>query len=237
MSVEVVTVWAPRPSHEKWDSADWLKLIDLQRRSAFRYGATHTIVTDDELFTAGALPGRLIAELPRELMPAMIAGVIARLTMAPIRDDLLFLDVDALVARPLEPAFDRTFDIGLTRRANPDGVHINNGAMYVDRHAGEKAVRFFMRALARCGTHWGADQQAISDVASPVPETEGVELRGDTRISFLSMKTHNVIPKKQGKPHLANPFVVHFKGQTKEWAQTYADRFIFNEPELAYGVR
>lgn len=236
MSVEVVTVWAPRPTHEKWDSADWMDLLWLQRRSAFRYGATHTIVTDDPAIFQD-VPGIVGCELPRDLMPAMIAGVIARLTQAPARDDIVFLDVDALVGRNLDSAFDRSFDIGLTRRNNPDGVCINNGAMYVDKNAGEKAVIFFMRALARCGTHWGADQEAISAVASPVPETEGVEYRGDTRIAFLSMKTHNVSPKKEGKPHLAHPYIIHFKGATKQWAQTYADRFIFNEAELVNGAR
>lgn len=230
MSVEVVTVWAPRPTHEKWDSAQWYKLLELQRRTALRYGATHTVVTDDPLFD---IQGAMQAELPKDLMPAMIAGVLARLTMAPIHDDLLFVDVDVLIAREPDPAFNRTFDIGLTRRANADGICINNGAMYVDKDAGDKAVRFFTRALARCGKHWGADQEAISAVAAPVPEISGtVQLRGDTRIAFLSMKTHNAIPKTEGKPHLAHPFVVHFKGPTKSWARTYADKFIFVTADL-----
>lgn len=222
MTVEVCTVWAPRPAHEKWDPI-YPSLIDLQRRSAHRWGARHMTVTDDADYRGDAT---LLTELPYSVMPAMIAGVISRLQRG-ADCDIVFVDCDVLVGRELEPAFDGTFDLGLTRRAHPDKIYINNGAMYVAKGAADKALRFFRYALQLCGHHWGADQEAISMAAAPVPAVEGVEMRGDMRLGFLSMKTHNVIPKTEGKPHLEHPYVVHFKGPTKAWAQTYADKFIF----------
>ena len=99
--------------------------------------------------------------------------------------------------------------------------------MYVAKNGARKAELFFRRALDLCGSHWGADQEAISSAAQPVPGVERVEMRGDMRLAFLSMKTHNVVPKLEGKSHFCNPYVVHFKGATKQWADTYADKFVF----------
>ena len=222
--VEVCTVWAPRPHHEKWDPI-YPRLLDLQRRSALRWDATHTTITDDPNCK---MAGALYTPLNRSLMRAMIEGVIVRLRRLCDRD-LVFVDVDCLIARECESAFDGSFDLGLTRRHNSDGVYINNGAMYIAKDGRQKAARFFERALDLCGDHWGADQEAITLAAAPVPTVECVEMRGDLRIAFLSMRTYNAVPKREGRWHDANPYVVHFKGATpKHWMNTYADMFIFN---------
>lgn len=223
MTVEVCTVWAPRTLHAKYDPI-YLSLLDLQRRSAQHWGARHCTVTDDVDFKGA---GAIVAQLPRSLMRAMIAGIMVRLER-PVDCHLLFADVDVLIARELDPAFDGTFDLGLTRRANAEGIHINNGAMYVARGAEAKAWRFFKHALDVCGDHWGADQEAVSRAAAPVPEVERIEMRGDMRLSFLSMQTHNNVPKQEnGNLSRAAPFVIHFKGSTKYWARTFAERHIF----------
>lgn len=221
MSVEVVTVWVPRPDHPKWRE-DYIDLIELQRQTAHHFGHTHIVVTDSE--GRGKFE-RLICNLPQSVMKAMLAGVLERLAR-PVTSDLVFLDCDALIGKDLSEAFDCSFDLGLTRRLNKLAP-INNGAVYVPQQSVAHADSFFRRALDICGDHWGADQEAISQIAAPVPEISGtIENRGGTRIAFLSMKTHNAIPKYEGKLHRSLPFVIHFKGQTKIWAQTYAEKFI-----------
>jgi hypothetical protein len=143
---------------------------------------------------------------------------------------IVFVDCDCLINRDLHDAFKvADFELGLTRRQN-DLAPINNGAMYVRLGAHHLAATFFDGARARCGTHWGADQEAISAEAAPVPEESGVvSLRGPLRVGFLSMKTHGAVPKAFGARHHSRPFVVHFKGDKKSWAQIYAERWILPE--------
>lgn len=221
MTVEVCTVWAPRKQSAQWRD-EYEDLLFLQRATARRFGHRHVVVTDDTRFADDA--DALIETLPDEVMPAMIAGVLRRL-LRPVHDPIVFVDVDVLIARELTPAFDGTFDLGLTRRVDA-AAPINNGAMYVAAPLHPEVVNFFFRAFGACGKHWGADQEAISAVAHPVPDHECVEVRRGMRLAFLSMLSHNVIPKTEGKPHRANPYVVHFKGDTKAWAKTYADKFV-----------
>lgn len=229
MSVEVVTVWAPRPGHEKWRDT-YLELLRLQSLTAYRFGHTHTIVTDQR--GAAGLPmlsRAMRARLPDDLMQAMIAGVIARLSY-PSESHLLFVDADVLVGRELDSAFEQgLFDLGLTRRLH-DRAPINNGSMYVDQRGRAAALGFFERALARCGTHWGADQEAISEEAAPVPIVDGViEQREWGRLAFLSMRDYSCVPKVRGQLHVAQPYAIHFKGEAKDWAEEYALRFLLKD--------
>jgi hypothetical protein len=231
MSVEVCTVWAPRPNHEKWRD-DYLDLLALQRKTALQFGHVHTVVTD-----GAALPGfdcLQVRDMPESLMKAMIDGVLARLN-EPVHSNLLFVDVDVLIGRSLDEAFPGTFDLGLTFRDHPTAP-INNGAMYVSHEGARAAKRFFCRAMELCGDHWGGDQEAISQAAMPVPAVECTKERQGARVAFLSMKTHSVVPKAFGKPHTGKPFSIHFKGETKPWAATYAERFILRGEKSASAI-
>lgn len=217
MSVEVVTVWAPRPNHEKWrDGGGYLSLLNLQRKTAKHFGHFHTLVTDDASFE-----GALVTKLPENLMKAMLAGVIARLER-PAEHDLALFDMDVLVNRPLDPIFaSRRFDLGLTNRHDPVAP-INNGAMFVPARSRERALAFFQAALDECEEHWGGDQEAISRMAAPVPEPnidQVLERRG-LRLWFMRGKVYAAVPKVQNAPHKS--FTVHFKGDTKDWAAQYA---------------
>lgn len=221
MTVEVVTVWAPRPMHQKWRK-DYIDLLQLQKLTAERFGHAHTIVTDT------AMPSgfdTIVTDLPASLMKAMLAGVIERLDRGGM-NDLVFVDADCLIAKDLAPAFDDDlFDIGLTRRTS-DLSPINNGAMYVRGSCATLAVDFFEKAFERCGDHWGADQEAISEAAAPVPDHCCVEERNGLRFGFLLMKAYAAVPKTPGKKHDKLPYIVHFKGDTKPWARVYAENFI-----------
>lgn len=225
--VEVITVWAPRPDHAKWRK-DYISLMALQSRTAREFEHTHTIVTDYPKIVEQFPNSKVIVtKLPKDLMHAMIAGVIARLNK-PCNHHLVFADIDVLVAKPLDEAFDQTFDLGLTNRVNAVAP-INNGVMYVDHKGITAALEFFTRALAVCQSHWGGDQEAISKIAAPVPEESGlVEQRDWGTLAFLSLRTHACVPKIRGERHTPDPFTVHFKGEeAKGWARDYAKKYIF----------
>lgn len=225
-TVEVVTVWAPRPEHSQWRD-DYLELLELQAQTAHRFGHRHTVMTDaDDETGLPTYSDKVHVKLPQELMLALIAGVVARLERR-CSSHLVFVDVDVLIGRCLLDAFQLPFDIGLTRRVN-EKAPINNGVMYVNKTGVAAALLFFQRALNICKTHWGGDQEAISTVAAPVPLEDGVvEDRWFGKVAFLSMLNYNCVPKSKGNPH-RDPFAIHFKGNTKEWAHEYAYSFLLN---------
>lgn len=220
--VDVVTVYSPHPEHEKW--YDYISLLRMQRDSAAQWGHQHWIVTDADLDDEFMCIREL---LPRSLMKAMIAGVIARLIRGGNRD-IVFVDADCLITRDLRDAFAGTgYDMLLTQRANEISP-INNGAMYVKCEGISAAWQFFRRALEICGDHWGADQEAISQAASPIPFINDVAQRHGCNIKFVDMKPYNVVPKEKvlrGRHH-CDPFVIHFKGAAKDWMDTYAARYV-----------
>lgn len=219
MTVQVVTVYTPRPRSEQW--MDYLPLIRAQRASALRFGHRHLVVTDVDL---GSEFETMRTQLPENLMQAMIAGVVARLAV-PTVHNTVFVDADCLVARELDSAFIDNYDIGLTHRFNPVSP-INNGVMYVMANSFAKAHSFYKYALSICGTHWGGDQEAISDAASPVPEQDGYGIRFGCNIKFMNMKRYAAVPKEHLSKHGAESYVIHFKGKTKEWMLDYANAYI-----------
>lgn len=221
MQVEVVTVWAPRPELPNY--RDYTKLMLIQRATARKFGHLHTVVTDCP-YLVGFDTVRV--PLPSNLMQAQLAGQLSFLQSWSGSHPVVLVDADCLIARDLSDAFDGSFDIGLTNRID-ERSPINNGAMYLAAGSKEAALAFFGKALDMCGEHWGADQEAISAAAAPVPAGHGVEERFGVRFAFFSMLTHNVIPKEEGREHKKKPYVVHFKGEVaKDWANTYARKFI-----------
>ena len=230
--IDVVTVFSPRPEHPQW--RDYMPLLRLQRDSAAHFGHRHLMVTDEpedmREFES------LAVELPRPLMLAQLAGQVAYIEQWGGERPAVFVDADCLITRALDEAFDGTFDLGLTHRDDATSP-INNGAMYVAPGNRDGVLRFFRGALAVCGEHWGGDQEAISAMAAPVPtisldkETRKhaptiIEDRDGLRIGFLNGLDYNVSPKEEGVRHARNPFVVHFKGDTKGWMKTYAEKFV-----------
>lgn len=216
MGVEVCTVWAPRRTSQ----FNYLGLLDCQRRSCKRFEHVHRVMTDADLPGFNAYR----TALPESLMKAMIAGVIERLKLGG-NDHIVFVDVDCLVARRLESAFDTAFDLGITNRINAKSP-INNGAMYVSQRGIPKALPFFERALELCGDHWGGDQEAISAAAAPVPDhSPVVEVREGLALAFLSMRQYNNAPKYPFKAPFCEPYILHFKGDGKHRMAEYQHMF------------
>jgi hypothetical protein len=243
--IDVVTVFAPRREHPQW--MDYIPLLSLQRDSAVHFGHRHIVVTDDaEPEGLRREFSTMTVDLPHSLMRAQIAGQVAYLEQWTGDHPAVLVDADCLITRALDAAFDGTFDLGLTHRDDPVSP-IQNGAMYVAPGNKEGVLRFFRGALAICGDHWGGDQEAISAMAAPVPKLSSdkherrsaktiVESRPSwatnseaLRIGFLNGLDYNVSPKVEGKRHARNPFVVHFKGETKAWMKTYAQRFVLGK--------
>jgi hypothetical protein len=224
--VRLVTFYSPRPSHEKF--IDYIPLLQLQQRTAARFGHEHVVVSDVDL------PGLNVwcppQPLPESLMKAIMVGQLSYLNnwvKEANPKKLVLVDGDCLVHRDLSAAFDGTFDLALTSRT-PHRSPINNGVMYADNQDRQGVVNFFEHALANCEDHWGGDQEAISGAAAPVPEEHGVvKIRQGIRVKFVSLETHAVVPTQAGMRHKRDPFMVHFKGEkAKEWMELYATKFI-----------
>lgn len=216
--LEVVTVWAPRPEHEKW--RDYLPLLQIQRKSCARLGHRHVVMTDA---APGALPGYETrqVELPRNLMFAILTGQLAYMEQWSGEFPVVLADVDCLVVRNLVEAFDGSFDVLLTNRKS-EASPIQNGAMYFAKGAQEAARQLLRRALELCKDHWGGDQEAISQAVAPVPVRHVVEQRFGKRFYFASPDPYNFSPRGAMPKMNHGRFVVHFKGDSKSYAAPYA---------------
>jgi len=64
------------------------------------------------------------------------------------------------------------------------------------------------------------DKDARREMKTILEEREGL------RLAFLNGLDYNVSPKNEGVRHKRNPFVVHFKGETKAWMARYAREFV-----------
>lgn len=221
-SVAVVTVYTPRPNHEKW--RDYLPALWLQKRTAEHFGARHVVISDAELPSLDVLN----VQLPQSLMHAIIAGQIAYLEQWDNSCHVILCDADVLINRDPAAAFDGLYDVGITWRPVPP---LNNGVIYITAGAKDAALTFFRAALSFCTEHWGGDQEAITQAATPIPALPGVRgFRSGARIGFLSMLSHGCVPEKEGKAHHGNPFVLHFKGEErKAWMETYARMYILHD--------
>lgn len=224
--IEVVTFYSPRPGHEKL-IADFGRLMILQKKTAEKFGHRHVVISDRQFKHLNVCQ----VSLPESLMKAILAGQVAYLEQWSGEHPVVMVDADCLIARNLAEAFWLPFDLGLTNREH-DSARINNGAMYIAPGNKPAVLRFFKGALASCQDHWGGDQEAISRMAEPIPLGHCIEARryegidAPLRMGFFSMKTHNVVPTMPGVRHKKNPYVVHFKGDRKQWMELYASKFI-----------
>lgn len=219
--LDVVTVLAPRSG--RW--AEYLPLLEVQRKTAEKFRHRQIIVTDADLPQFETMR----VKLADSLMHAIIEGQIAYLEAWSGDHPVVLTDADCLIARNLHEVFDGSFDLGLNNREN-DVSPINNGAMYVGPGCKAEVLAFFQHALELCKEHWGGDQEAISQAAAPVPKPvmfPVVEDRGGFRIAFLPMNVYGAAPKTADFRMNRNPFIVHFKGvEPKRWMAGYAERFV-----------
>lgn len=217
--LEVATVWAPRPNHEKWRPDTYLKLLELQRLTCKRVGHRQVVVTDAVLTGYDTLQ----AALPESLMHALIAGQIAYLEQWNDQHPVVLLDMDCLVARDLNGAFRGDFDIGLTSREHPTQP-IQNGAMYFAPGSRSAALRMLKKTLALTSDWWGSDQEALAAAVGHIPRVHRVEQRFGVRLAFLPCENYNFSAKTGVPKATPKRLVYHFKGDTKHFAADTASR-------------
>lgn len=218
--IDVVTVWAPRPEHPKFQ--EYMPLLELQAKTVRRAGHRHVVVTDTDM------PGynTIKVDLPKSLLKALVAGQLAYAKRWKGDHRVVMLDVDCMVVRSLDRAFNG-FDVGLTIREHPTQP-IQNGAMYFEgtREAKNAAVEMLERTLEMCGHKWGEDQEALALAVDP-PKKYGPEIRFGARFEFLPVNLHNHADKQTHRRRLEpRVFVEHFKGDTKAQAADYVGRLL-----------
>lgn len=221
--IEIATVWAPRMKHEKWGTADYFMLMELQRDVIKAAGHHHVVVTDDPAAERRGF-NLMRAQMQPSLMRALIEGQIIYLRQWTEQRHLLLADIDVLVAPEIEQAFDGTFDIGLTSRKLP-GQEIQNGVMYFHRGSKRAALELMEKTLELCGEAWGTDQAALSKAAGPIPDDHCIVERYGVRFAFLPCETHN-FTAKHSVPKQAGHYAYHFKGRTKMFAKGMAARML-----------
>jgi hypothetical protein len=128
----------------------------------------------------------------------------------------VILDTDVIVQRPLDPVFERPFDVALTIRHEPikdlDGVNItprmpyNTGVMF------SRQPRFWAEALEYCRqlpeSHhdWYGDQLSVKHLAD--------SRRFD--VLELPCDEYNYSPRTEDED-VTGRYAVHYKGARKEW--------------------
>lgn len=216
--MEVVTVWAPRPDHPKWQN--YLPLLDLQIKTAKRAGHHHRVVTDAELHGYT----KLHVDLPKPLLRAIVTAQLAYMKQWDASHRVVLLDVDCMVVRNLHPAF-TGFDVGLTIRDHPTQP-VQNGVMFFEatQKAKAAAIEMLERTLEICGTQWGEDQEALAQVVDS-PGRPGREIRFGAQFEFIHIERHNHADKSNPRRRLSRlVFIEHFKGDTKHQAADYVER-------------
>jgi hypothetical protein len=220
--VEVASFYAPRYDHPK-HVYDYLDCLAVQRDSCERFGCRQIIITD--LDTEHTLAHRRAhsfgVNLPRELMPAILAGQLALLESG-ITDDLLLIGADGLLGRDPAPLFDGGFDLAVTTHPFADCV-LNTGMIAVSAGSAAKVAPIWRQALAQCGTQWGDDQLALAAILHPTLD-HGLADRGGLRVKFLPVPGYNDAPDRVDQE--MDALVVHFRGPRKQWMRAWASRHI-----------
>jgi hypothetical protein len=211
--LEVVTVWTPRPQSPQW--RDYSELLALQARTVRRAGHRHVVVSDVALPQYEVLD----TELPDSLMHALLAGPLAYFEEWTDDHPVVVLDMDCMVCRPLEAAFDGNWVMAFTSRELDQ-----NGAMYFAPGSRRAAIELFSYALKVCRKGWGGDQEAIAKALHPVPMSQhGVQERLGVRVGFLGCELYNYTNKREFPDWSDERFVVHFKGDKKPWAKRFVE--------------
>lgn len=130
----------------------------------------------------------------------------------------VFFSPDALIVKPLEPVFEKDFDLAVTVREH-EKYPVNNGVIYIKPECKHAMAMFWTDVRIRCDNYeenirrWGGDQLALHEELA----AHGDEPRGMKALR-LPCDTYNA-STEQMKPadiiRLRDAYVVHFKGARK----------------------
>jgi hypothetical protein len=206
--MNIVSFLAPRPEHPRW--MDYLPHLAVLQRSCDRLDLRHVVITDDP-----SLPHeRFECAMPRDLMPAVIAGQLAWLRDGDWRNDgTCFVGADCLFLQDPTPYLAGIFDMAVTYRGPHSRYPINTGLVYVSGAARERVAAMFAGMLKRVGKTWCDDQRAIQTALSPLPNECGVYSRaGMAKVGFLPMGPFNSRPASV-EDSMAGRVMLHFRGK------------------------
>lgn len=182
-------------------------------------------ITDEE---TPALPGCEVFRIPKGDMPFMIWRARA---YAAFNKPGLYIDTDVIVNRDLSPIMALDFDVALTKTwvvvKDPNGTNLtelmpyNGGVVFVKHPDFWGDVVAHMESQPEEHQKWYGDQFALAALAKMYYTIE------------LPNKIYNYTPKV--KEHetgadLSDKWILHFKGNRKEWMRDYGTRHL-REPE------
>ena len=217
--MHVVSFWAPRPEHPFYQ--DYTPYLDILRASCEKFGHRHIVITDDE-----TIPDAFVAEMPENLMKAIIQGQLAYLKSGLADEDTVFVGADCVLANDPAEVFKEEFDVAFTTGRFADCI-INTGAIYI--RSGADAVPIWAQALATMGEEWGDDQKALAAVVDPI-EVSGVNVKayqvvGGLSVLFLPVDPYNLAPDYPDDD-CTRGVVLHFRGVRKLWMQDYCAKWL-----------
>lgn len=207
--MNIVSFYAPRRDHPLFQ--DYTPFLQILGQSCRRYGHRHIVITDDPEIEDGFL-----AEMPDNLMQAIIAGQLAYLKSPLAQEDTVFVGADCVLARDVAEVFGQEFDIAFTTGPFRDCI-LNTGAIYI--RGGAPVSYIWERALSGMGEVWGDDQLALAAVVNPTLEPSVTVGPGPT-IRFLPVDPYNLAPEYPGDD-CTRGYVLHFRGPRKGWMQDY----------------
>lgn len=219
----VASFFAPRPEHPRW--RDYLPGLHLLQASCDRLGLRHVVIGDEPVDGFDVLS---VPDLPRPLMPAFIAG--QRHAIETLEDDLLLVGADCVIAKdPSGPLLHA--DITVTLGDFWD-CQLNTGTIWVRNAARAKAAAMWADALDGLEDIWGDDQRALCAQFEPLPDLRflpRIERRQSVSVCFLPVDPWNLAPVAPADD-CSHAVVLHFRGNRKEWATEWCERWIGLRP-------
>ena len=227
--MNVVSFYAPRPEHKLFqDYTPFLRVLDA---SCKKFGHNHIVISDK------VLPGfnTFVAELPDDLMGAVLVGQLAYLESEFAKTDTIFIDGDCVLAKDPASVFDKDFDIAVITHADLQSnlvletskgfesvpftdSHLDNSTIFI--RGGADAAKFWRSALLHVGVEWGDDQHALAIALNVATNHRKLFHRLGVPVRFLPRDTYTFSPDHPGQEPDGS-FVLHFRGGRKQWMVDY----------------
>src|SRR6185312_8260259 len=216
--MNIASFYAPRPDHPFFQ--DYLPFLEILGESCRKFGHRHIIITDAQLETeAGEL---FVADLPKPLMKAAIAGQLAYLRSDYAMEDTVLVGADCVLAKDPKEVFDKMlFDAAFTTGPFTDCI-LNTGAIFVRGNSWVHHI--WSRALEKMGEAWGDDQKALAAVVHPTLYPSVTAGPGSI-IRFMPVDPYNLAPEHPGDD-CSRGYVLHFRGPRKAWMKDYCAKWL-----------
>ncbi len=207
------------------------------------------VLSDPDTRFADALDADRIVRRPLDLSQLMYERLHSQRAFLATQTDgeaTLFLDTDVIVSRNPLPAFDGSFDVGLTWRHEPIDAPFNGGVIFCRNNAA--ALTFFDHLIAAYHAlesqpamrtrfadgirRWWGDQLAMTATigrgAFTRRKSDRLAIDGTT-VRLLAERTHSFVMSAAtpiSVPERDNAWLVHFKGARKDDFWRYVEHVL-----------